>query len=120
MSSDAFEFTMTLPGDTRLVGAARDLAAHAAKYAQLADTVGAALAEQVARAAEASIAATGTTDAPIQIRFVGDGQRLEVEIGSEVAAGIAVPASSAASGLSVAWSRAGDRQICRIVHSLSS
>lgn len=120
MGSDAFEFTMILPGDTRLVGAARDLAAHAAKYAQLAEPIGTRLAAEVARAAESSIAATGSTDAPIEVRLTGDGQRLEVQIACEVKATSRMPPSSSSSGLSVDWSRAGSRQVCRIAHPLPS
>lgn len=120
MSSDAFEFTMTLPGDTRLVGAARDLAAHAAKYAELSELSAVALAAEVARAAETCIAATEATDAPIEIRFTGDGRGLEVQIACEVTAASRQPASSSSSGLSVDWSRSGSRQVCRIADPSSS
>jgi hypothetical protein len=69
-----------MPGDSRLVGAVRDLAAHAAGYAQLSAEAAQALAAQVARAAEAAIAATNSHDAPIDFRFAGGAVAITVTI----------------------------------------
>jgi hypothetical protein len=116
MNATSFEFTMTMPADARLVGAVRDLAVHAAKYAQLADPTAAVLAEQVARAAAASIEATHVQDAPIDIHFTGDDNHLEVRIACEVVAAGRIPESRSESGLTVDWSRNGSRQTCLIAH----
>jgi hypothetical protein len=114
MDPTSFEFTMTMPGDPRLVATARDLAAHAAGYVRLGDQAAAALADAVEGAARAAIDATRVNDAPIEFRFARDGAELTVTIGSEVVAGASVPASAAAAGLAVEWTREGLRQTCRI------
>lgn len=120
MDVASFEFTMTLPGDTRLVGAVRDLAAHAAKYAMLAEPAAAALADRVAKAAETVIATTGGQDAPVEVRFTGGGSRLQVEVTREAPASGAVPESSSEPGLTITWTRSGSRQTCLIAHRLAS
>jgi hypothetical protein len=114
MDASSFRFTMTMPGDARLVGAVRDLTAHAAKYAKLAEEAAAELAAQVAGAAAISIEAIRVKDAPIEFQFARDGERLEVMIACDVDGSNTAPASSSAHGLTVAWSRRGGRQTCRI------
>ncbi|MFN2443970.1 MAG: hypothetical protein ABR606_00020 [Vicinamibacterales bacterium] len=109
---------MTMPSDTRLVGAVRDLAVHAAKYAQAGDGAAAILAEHVARAAAMSIEAVEAKDAAVEVRFAGDASRLEVQIACEAAHGKQVPESRSEAGLTVDWSRSGSRQICLIAHRL--
>lgn len=118
--SSSFDFTMTMPGDTRLVGAVRDLAVHAAKYAQLPEAAGSALAEHVAQAAATSIEATDVQDAPVEVRFTGDVHRLEVLIASDIVSQRPVPESGAAPGVTIDWSRVGIRQVCLIAHRPSS
>ena len=54
MTPNSFEFTVTLPGDARFLGAVRHLATQAADYAQLPSDTGAELAAEVARAAQRS------------------------------------------------------------------
>jgi hypothetical protein len=56
VSPESFNFTVTVPGDARLVGVVRDLCAHAVGYARLPEAAGAALCERVAAAAADSVA----------------------------------------------------------------
>ncbi len=114
MNSSSFRFTMTMPGDARLVGAVRALTAHAAKYAKLADKAAAELAEQVAEAAAISIEAIRLKDAPIEFQFARDGERLEVQIVCDVDGSNTPPPSTSAHGVTVDWSRHGGRQTCLI------
>lgn len=116
----SFDFTMTMPGDARLVGAVRDLAAHAARYAQLPQDAADSLVEQAARAAATNIEAANGENAPVEVRLSGDVHRLQIRIASEVPAARAVPASSAAPGVTIGWSRVGPHQVCVIVHVASS
>ena len=53
MTPTSFEFTLTLPGDARLVDAVKGLTAHAAGYALLGDSAREGLAGQVAAATQA-------------------------------------------------------------------
>ena len=69
-----------MPGDARLVGAIRGLAAHAAGYVHLSPDAAAGLAEEVARATEVAISATNSHDAPIDFRFASDGDSVTVTI----------------------------------------
>ena len=118
MDATSFEFTLSLPGDTRLVGAVRDLAAHAAAYAKLEAAAAAGLARQVEAATEAAIAASGAQDAPVDVRFVREAGTLTVSIGLDADAAAAWP-SSAEAGLTVEASRAGTRETCRITQRLA-
>ena len=56
MSPESFNFTVTVPGDARLVGVVRDLCAHAVGYAKLPEAAGASLCERVAAAAADCVA----------------------------------------------------------------
>jgi hypothetical protein len=120
MDASSFRFTMTMPGDARLVGAVRDLTAHAAKYAKLTEAAAAELADQVAGAAAISIEAIRVKDAPIELQFARDGERLEVMIACDVDGSNTPPASSSAHGVTVAWSRRGGRQTCLIAQRVSA
>jgi hypothetical protein len=71
MEPNSFQFVLTLPGDNRLVGAVRDLTAHAATYAKLPSAVSESFAQKVADEMQSAIAATGIQDAPIEFRFNG-------------------------------------------------
>jgi hypothetical protein len=113
MNASSFHFTMTLPGDRRLVGAIRDLTVHAAKYAQLPDEAAAGLTEQVVSAATAVIEATERQGLPIECRFVCDEGRLEVRLVSEAPVrDVGELQTNAPAGLTVDWSREGARQTC--------
>lgn len=114
MTPTDFEFTMTMPGDARLVGAVRQLAVQAAGYAQVEAEVSQQLAEQVEHATQAFVASTAAPTAPIHVRFAGDGQTLDVVISADAAAGPAPPASTSAGGVSIEWTRDGARQTCHI------
>lgn len=119
MDATSFEFSMTMPGDPRLVVAVRDLAAHAAGYAQAGEAQRTALSEAVAAAAEAAIEATHVKDAPLDIRFVREGATLLVTIACECAGDTPVP-PPAAGAISIDWARDGARQVCRIRQQLSA
>ncbi|MGE0043563.1 MAG: hypothetical protein AB7H88_07690 [Vicinamibacterales bacterium] len=114
MDATSFEFTMTMPGDPRLVATARDLASHAAGYARLGEREAATLADAVGGAATAAIEATRVKDAPIEFRFAREADTLAVTIACEVAAGAPVPVSSSSTGLAVRWAQDGNRQTCHI------
>jgi hypothetical protein len=112
MDFSSFRFTMTMPGDARLVTAVRELTAYAAKYARLGEPAG--LADQVARVAEASIAVTGGKDRPIEFQFARDEDRLEVRIAFDVDGAGSPATTKTADGVSVQWSREDGRHVCLI------
>jgi hypothetical protein len=80
MDSTSFRFFVTMPGDSRLVGAVRDLANQAGAYANLAASETGAFVQQVAAATESAIAATGVQDSPIEFRFFRSADVLRVTI----------------------------------------
>ena len=84
-----------MPSDKRLVGAVRQLTAHAANYAQLPAAAAASITEDVVTATETAIASIQSTDGPIELRFDAD-----------------------ANGVCVTISE-GSRQICRIRQQVS-
>ena len=67
MSPESFNFTVTLPGDDRLVGVVRDLCAHAVGYARLPEDAGASFCNRVAEAALQAVASR--PDAPCSLVF---------------------------------------------------
>jgi len=81
VSPESFKFTLTVPGDARLVGVVRDLCAHAAGYAQLNGAVGASFCERVTHAAEEAVAARPDTPCPL-LFDCSDGQ-LRVTVAGE-------------------------------------
>jgi hypothetical protein len=118
MDPTSFEFTLSMPGDARLIGAVRDLTAHAAAYARLEGAAADGLASHVTAAAEAAIDASGAQDAPVNFRFVRQGGTLTVSIGLQVARAAAWPASSR-EGLTVDTAREGTRETCLITQRLA-
>jgi hypothetical protein len=76
VSPESFTFTLTVPGDTRLVGVVRDLCAHAAGYARLPEPAGASFCDRVADAAGRAVAAQPHLPCPLE--FHCDGAELRV------------------------------------------
>lgn len=117
MDATSFQFTMTMPGDDRLMETVRDLTAHAAKYAQLAETDATAVVDQVlAAAAASSRAAAGAS--PLNLRFERTPDRFDVAIewdGRAPAPDGPGPHHDGAS-TSVQWSHDGHRQRCLVSH----
>ena len=115
MRPDSFEFTVTIPGDSRLLGAVRLLASQAAGYAQLTPSAGKDLANEVERAADAAITSTNAKDAPIEFQFSGDATAVTVRISCDAARAAAPPQSFAGGdGISVEWTTEGLRRTCHI------
>jgi hypothetical protein len=113
MTPTSFAFTLTMPGDGRLVGAVRQLAAHAAGYAHLTAEAAATLAGHVERAAEAAVEASAA-EAPIELRFHGDDGAINVHIACAAAHASRPPRSLRDEGISVDWSTSGSRHLCHI------
>ena len=111
---------LTMPGDSRLVGAVRLLAAQAAGYAQLPPEAGSGLASHVAAATEAAIASTNSDHAPIELRFSGDEGMVSVHISCDAPHATRPPRSSSAGGVSVDWTTIGSRHTCHIRHRTSA
>ena len=115
MRPDSFEFTVTMPGDSRLLGAVRLLTSQAAGYAQLSPEAGRDLANEVERAADAAMTATAGKDEPIEFLFSGDATAVTVRISCDAARSTEPPQSSTSDeGISVEWTTAGARRICHI------
>ena len=114
MTPTAFEFTIKMPGDSRLVSAIRQLTAHAADYAKLAPDAGEAFAEHVERATEYAITASKTQTALIEYRFTADATALVVAFSCDVAGSAPRPMSTAVDGVTVDWRVEGSRHICRV------
>lgn len=112
MDHRTFEFTLSLPGDPRLVDAVRDLTTHAATYAKLEAPAAEGLATQVVEATRAAIAASGAIDAPVDVRFVREDGHLRVSIGLDVVRQAAWPVASG--GRTVDTRREGARETCLI------
>jgi len=81
VSPESFKFQVTVPADARLVGVVRDLCAHAASYAKLAESAGTTFCDRVAAAA-ADAAAQGA-DAPFPMEFDCGGGELKVTIAGQ-------------------------------------
>jgi hypothetical protein len=113
MTPTSFDFTITMPGDERFVGAVRLLAAHAAGYAQMTAEAGAALAHHVERAATAAVEAA-KANAPIDLHFSGGEGTVNIHIACEAADAAHPPRSSHGEGVSVEWSAHGSRHTCHI------
>lgn len=119
MDPSGFEFRVTMPGDTRLVGAVRELASQAATYAKLSAAAGRSFADRVVDCTERAIEATHRQDAPLEFRFDGDAEGVNVTISAEANASSAPPGPSTTGDLTVKWSRDGSRQTCTIRHRLA-
>jgi hypothetical protein len=113
MTPTDFEFTLTMPGDARLVAAVRQLAAQAAGYAQLTADAAEGLAGHVERATQAAIATNGVPTT-IHLRFSGDARAIDVVISGEAAAAAPLPRSSSIGDVLIEWSSEGARRTCRI------
>ena len=114
MTPTSFEFTLTIPGDPRLVGVARQLAAQAAGYAQLTAEAGGTLAGHVERATEAAVDVADARQAPIELRFFGEQGTVNVQIACDATHGSGPPRSSQEEGVTVEWSTNGSRHVCHI------
>jgi hypothetical protein len=113
MTPTAFDFTLKMPGDSRLIGAVRQLTEHAADYAKLTPDAGAALAGHVQRATEQAISAAKTPSALIEYRFSADADAIMVAFWTDAAAPSPRP-SFTADDVTVDWTMEGSRHICRI------
>jgi hypothetical protein len=114
MTPTEFEFTVHIPGDARLVGAIRQLTAHAAGYAQLTPDAGEHLAAHVERATEAAISASATDTAPIEYRFRADADAIVVVFSLRVTASTPRPAPVRSNDVTVEWTAEGTRHVCHI------
>jgi hypothetical protein len=81
VSPESFNFTVTVPGDARLVGVVRDLCAHAVGYAKLPEPVGVALCDRVSEAAEAAVA--GRPESPCPLEFACANGELRVTVAGQ-------------------------------------
>ena len=123
MKPRSFEFTVTMPGDTRLVGAIRGLTTHAAGYARLSAAAGQDLAVHVQRATETAIDTAPGEHPPIDFRFTGDADTLTVVISYEAGAPAArLPSASAEhpGGISIVWMEKRSRHVCHIRQPIGS
>jgi len=114
MDATSFHFTMTMPGDARLIETVGELTAHAAKYAELADADARALVEQVVAAATASSTAAG--HGALALSFERTPVRLDVAIEWDGNAPSGAHDSPADAPTAVHWSHRGDRQRCLVSH----
>jgi hypothetical protein len=114
MTPTEFDFTVKIPGDSRLVGAIRQLAAHAAGYAQLTSDDSERLAGHVERATESAIAATTVQSALIEYRFTADADALLVVFACDVSPSALPPSSTTNGRVTVEWVAEGTRHVCQI------
>jgi len=113
MTPNAFEFTVTLPGDSRFLGAVRQLATQTADYAQLPPETGAELAGEVERAASTAMAAE-VAGAPIEIVFSGTDKAVTVTLSCASTVATPGPRASSPEGISVEWTNNRGRHVCHI------
>ena len=118
MTPTEFEFKVKIPGDVRLLGAIRQLTAHAAGYAQLPAAASEQFAAHVERATQTAMAAT-VESALIEYQFTADARALIVVFSCEAEAAAARPAPVAGRGVTIEWATEGTRQVCRIRQSLT-
>jgi hypothetical protein len=116
MDATSFQFTMTIPGDERLVGAVRDLTMHAAKYAQLSDDDVRTLVDDVLSAAAVSAPAAGSVNGMVVFRFDRTADRLDVTIEWEGRTPTPPLGSRSSGSTSIQWTHDGRRQRCLISH----
>jgi hypothetical protein len=114
MTPTAFDFRVRIPADARLLGAIRQLATHAAGYAQLNANSGEQLAGHVERATQAAMAASKVQSPLIEYRFTADPEALEVTFSCDVAASTPRPASTRNGSVTIDWTSEGSRHTCRI------
>lgn len=116
MDATSFQFTMTMPGDERLVGAVRDLTMHAAKYAQLSDRDIRTLVDDVLSATEVSASAAGGANGVVEVRFERTADRLNVAIEWEGRPPSAAHGPRTTDSTSTRWTHDGRRQRCLVSH----
>jgi hypothetical protein len=114
MTPTEFDFKVKIPGDSRLLGAIRQLSAHAAGYAHLTPAAGERFAAHVERATETALSAARLAPAPIEYRFTANADAIVVVFSCEVAPASPRPAPLATNGVTVEWATEGTRQVCRI------
>jgi hypothetical protein len=114
MTPNEFDFTVRMPGDERLVGAIKQLTAHAAGYARLTPAAGEALATQVERATESAIAAATARVPAIEYRFTADPEQLVVTFSCDATHAAKHPSSDVTNGVTIEWTTDGSRHVCRI------
>ncbi len=115
MTSTRFQFTMTIPCDPRLTETVRDLAMHAARFAQLTEAVGTEVAAQVQAAAATTIDAAGGSQHTLELHIARDGGALDVRLNCEMPAHTGLPVRlSPSPGLTVEWSSDGSQRSCVI------
>jgi hypothetical protein len=81
VSPESFNFKVTVPGDDRLVGVVRDLCAHTASYAQLAESAGKAFCDRVVVAATEAV--EKGAGAPCPMAFDCSGGELRVTVAGQ-------------------------------------
>jgi hypothetical protein len=114
MDATSFQFTMTMPGDDRLMETVRDLTAHAAKYAQLAEPVAQAIVDQVLAAATVSSRTAGAS--AVELRFERTPDRFDVAIEWDGRPPAGNHPHRDGDSTSVEWSHDGHRQRCLVSH----
>ena len=80
MTPTAFEFTVTMPADVRLLDAIRLLAIQAAGYAKLTPRAAAALAADAERETQNAMTSTTTGQTPMEFVFSGDDTGVSIRI----------------------------------------
>jgi hypothetical protein len=78
MEPTSFQFTVSMPGDARLVEVIRSVTAQATTYAKLSGDQASAFQQQVADATAEAIRASDIKDAPLQFEFKGSVDALTV------------------------------------------
>jgi hypothetical protein len=109
---------MQILGGRSMLGAVRDLAAQVATHAggkAIASTV----ADEVVTATEAAMAASWGEGSPIDFRFTGSAESLDVFISCGHVPSLAATHLSRGPGLSVDWNVVGQRQVCHIRQALA-
>jgi hypothetical protein len=119
MTPTEFDFTVTMPGDPRLVDAIRQLTIHAAGYAQLNTQAAEQLAGHVEHESQVVIAAHSAQTALIAYRFTANPEALVVAFSCDVSPSFPRPPSSKNGAVTIDWTSSGSRHECRIRHRLT-
>jgi hypothetical protein len=80
MEPTSFQFVLTMPGDSRLVGVIRAVVMQAASYAKLSTADGESLVRKVEDATATVLADGSVRDVPIAFEFQGTSQAVRVAI----------------------------------------
>lgn len=119
MTTRSFEFTMHVQGGRALLGAIRGLAAHVATCAGGA-RLASAVADEVAAAAEAAIAASHGEGAPLDVTFRRSAAYLDVYVAGGGNARLHPAPVSRGPGLSVDLGDRHGTPVCHIRQALES